>query len=214
MAAGARREAIVEGAVAFFAEQGFGGSTRELCKGLGISNGLLFKYFASKEDLLEEVYRRHFLRRWKTFWLIDLGDRSRPLGDRLRRFYREYDEVVSDRNWMRLNLLSGMADIDITRRYITESIGPIFCAIANERAAILQPDDPAHYKSVDDLPESVLEIVWNLHATIIYYYVRKHIFGVRVASDVGAAIDAAVTAFCATLPDPDHDQCQPEPSEY
>ena len=200
MSASNRRDAIIEGAEAFFAEQGFKGSTRELCKGLGISNGLLFKHFANKEELLEEVYRRHFLRRWSTSWLVDLGDRSQPLDERLRRFYREYNEVVSDPNWMRLNLLSGMADISLTRRYIQESVGPIFCAIANERAAILDPDGPPPYQSADDLPEAELETVWHLHSTIIYYYIRKHIFGARVSSDVGVAIDAAVDAFCATLP--------------
>lgn len=201
MSATNRREAIIEGAEAFFAEQGFKGSTRELCKGLGISNALLFKYFANKDELLEEVYRRHFLRRWKASWLTELEDRSKPLPDRLRQFYREYSEIVSDPNWMRLNLLSGMADISLTRRYITESVGPIFCAIANERSAILSPGAPAAYENIDDLPEDELELVWHLHSTIIYYYIRKDIFGVRVSEDVEVAIDIAVAGFCATLPE-------------
>lgn len=200
MPASKRREAIIEGAESFFAEHGFGGSTRELCKGLGISNALLFKHFATKEDLLEEVYRRHFLRRWKTSWLTDLGDRSQPLADRLRHFYLEYSEVVSDPNWMRLNLLSGMADISLTRRYISESVGPIFCAIANERNAILGPGDAPAYEDASELSDEDLESVWHLHSTIIYYYVRKHIYGVRVSHDVTTAIDIAVAEFCAGLP--------------
>ncbi|MFD1882335.1 TetR/AcrR family transcriptional regulator [Paracoccus pacificus] len=46
----------------FFAGQGFKASSRELCKRLGISNALLFKYFANRDALLAAVCRRHFLR--------------------------------------------------------------------------------------------------------------------------------------------------------
>ncbi|MFD1882336.1 hypothetical protein [Paracoccus pacificus] len=116
------------------------------------------------------------------------------------RFYLEYEAVVSDPNRRRLNLLSGMADISLTRADITETIGPIFCAIVNERNEILWPAVPPVYHRVDDFPDDELERIWNLRPTILCYYRRTDIFGLRVAGDVSVAIDAAVTDFCATRP--------------
>src|SRR3546814_1522468 len=58
-----RERLIVEGAVQFFAEVGFGGDTRELAKRLNITHPLLFRYFASKNALIERVYQEVFIGR-------------------------------------------------------------------------------------------------------------------------------------------------------
>ena len=44
----ARERQIVEGAVAYFAEVGLDGQTRELARRLGITQPLLFRYFPTK----------------------------------------------------------------------------------------------------------------------------------------------------------------------
>jgi AcrR family transcriptional regulator len=51
-----RRKAIVRAAVPLFARKGFAGTTtRELAEAAGISEGLLFKHFPSKQSLHREI---------------------------------------------------------------------------------------------------------------------------------------------------------------
>src|SRR5437016_3491322 len=63
-----RERQIVQGAVNFFAEVGFSGQTRELAKRLGITQGLLYRYFPSKEALLDRVYQEVFEAKWNPEW--------------------------------------------------------------------------------------------------------------------------------------------------
>lgn len=52
------RERIVESALALFAEQGFDAtSVNQIVLGAGVAKGALYHHFASKDDLLYEVYR-------------------------------------------------------------------------------------------------------------------------------------------------------------
>src|SRR5260370_36230851 len=58
-----REREIVDGAVAFFAEGGFDGGLRDLAKRLGITHQQLFRYFPTKEALIERVYKEMYLSR-------------------------------------------------------------------------------------------------------------------------------------------------------
>ena len=60
-----RAKQILRGAIAFFAEHGFSGQTRALTSELGVSKGLLYRYFPSKEALIDRVYDEVFLHRWR-----------------------------------------------------------------------------------------------------------------------------------------------------
>jgi len=80
-----RAEQILKGAIRFFAAHGFSGQTRELANELGISKGLLYRYFPSKEALIESVYQEVFLRRWSPTWQSVLTDRNRPLIEQIGR---------------------------------------------------------------------------------------------------------------------------------
>lgn len=52
------RERIVESALALFAEQGYDAtSVNQIVLGAGVAKGALYHHFASKDDLLYEVYR-------------------------------------------------------------------------------------------------------------------------------------------------------------
>ena len=57
----ARERQIVEGAVAYFAEVGLDGHTRELARRLGITQPLLFRYFPTKAALIERIYEEVYL---------------------------------------------------------------------------------------------------------------------------------------------------------
>ena len=51
-----REQLIIDGAIQFFADVGFAGQTRELAQRLGITQPLLYRYFPTKQDLIEKVY--------------------------------------------------------------------------------------------------------------------------------------------------------------
>jgi AcrR family transcriptional regulator len=86
-----RERLIVEAAVRFFAENGFEGQTRKLAASLGITQPLLYRYFPSKEALIERVYQEVFIGRWNPDWEAWLerhgatcGRPPEPLLQRLR----------------------------------------------------------------------------------------------------------------------------------
>src|SRR3984893_14769207 len=56
-----REREILDGAVAFFPEVGFDGGLRDLAKRLGITHQNLFRYFPTKEALIESVYKEVYL---------------------------------------------------------------------------------------------------------------------------------------------------------
>src|SRR5260370_7506043 len=60
-----REREIVDGAVAFFAEVGFDGGLRDLAKRLGMSHQNLFRYFPTKDALIERVYKEVYLISWQ-----------------------------------------------------------------------------------------------------------------------------------------------------
>src|SRR4051812_16257354 len=71
-----RADQILQGAIAFFAERGFGGQTRDLAEQLGISQALLYRYFPTKEMLIERIYEELFVRRLKPEWDVILSTRT------------------------------------------------------------------------------------------------------------------------------------------
>src|SRR5258708_34703088 len=83
-----RERLIVEGAVKFFAEVGFGGDTRQLAKRLGITHPLLFRYFRNKDALIERVYETVFLGSWNTYWEVQLANLAIPLRERMLTVYK------------------------------------------------------------------------------------------------------------------------------
>ncbi len=89
-----RKHSIAEGAIRFFAEKGIDGQTRELAKRLGIPQPLLYRYFPSKEDLIEQVYEDLYLKRWKADWEYLIADRSLSIGERFRRFEKDYQKTI------------------------------------------------------------------------------------------------------------------------
>src|SRR6516165_12580803 len=113
-----RRKEFVAKATEFFAEEGFGGGTRDLARRLGVTQPLLYRYFPSKDDLIKEVYRTVYLEPLDTGWDRLLTDRSRPLRDRLLEFYRGYTNVIFTRKWIRIYLYSGLKGLDINRWYV------------------------------------------------------------------------------------------------
>lgn len=74
-------ERIVEAAREVFLEQGFSATTAEIARRAGISEGTLFKRFASKEDIFEEVVGLRDYAAWREELaaLVGVGDVRRNL---------------------------------------------------------------------------------------------------------------------------------------
>ncbi len=63
LAAADREQEILAGAIRYFAEVGFNGQTRQLAERLGITQPMLYRYFPTKQDLIERVFKEVFLKR-------------------------------------------------------------------------------------------------------------------------------------------------------
>ena len=85
---------IVSGATAYLSEVGLEWNTRELSKRLGVTQSLIFKYFDTKSDLLEAVYRSVYLDRVLPDWADLIIDRRVSINDRTVKFYSEYSDAI------------------------------------------------------------------------------------------------------------------------
>ena len=189
-----RAEQILKGSIRFFAEHGFSGQTRELANELGISKGLLYRYFPSKEALIERIYQEVFLRRWSPTWQAELTDRSRALIERLKTFYADYAKLPLEYEWGRIYLYAGLAGASINRRYVRLAHERIFKPVIDElrhefglppieRLAITEPE---------------LELMWSLHGSIFYIGMRKWVYHVKAPADVDGTVEQLVEGFYAS----------------
>jgi AcrR family transcriptional regulator len=191
-----RERLIVDEAIRFFAEAGFGGQTRELSRRLGITQPLLYRYFPSKQALIERVYSEVFLAPWDPTWETLLEDRTRRLRDRLIEFYRRYSEVIFRPEWIRLYMYSGLAGMDLNRRYIDLLERLLLRRICVElRAELGLPGE----NEVPITPDE-LELVWVLHAGIFYFGVRKFIYGAKARQAPDRTIEHAIDSILGGAP--------------
>src|SRR5216683_5328431 len=113
-----REREIIDGAIAFFAEVGFDGGLRDLAKRLGITHQNVFRYFPTKEALIERVYKEVYLNRWQPEWEAVLHDPTKPLEGRLIDFYGSYLPAIFRYDWVRIFVFAGLKGVDITQRYL------------------------------------------------------------------------------------------------
>lgn len=164
-----RRRQILEKAVDFFSEYGLTAQTRGLAAACGISQRLLYRYFPTKEALLDEVYRFAIVGPFKAVWFIELSDRKTPLETRLARFYREYFDEVFTKRWLRLFMFSSLADIGMAPSYTSSMILQLLETITIEAAVEQGVEIPADV----DLQH---EIGWTLHGGLSHYAIRRHLY--------------------------------------
>lgn len=182
---------ILDEAIRFFAEHGFGGQTRELAKRMGITHSAIYRHFPSKEALIERVYEEIFLSRWSPSWAYLIRDRTLSFETRLSRFYLEYVERVFEYNWVRIFVFSGMKSFNITGRYLeivrSEIIEP---ACREMRHELKLP-------SSDDVPlsEREVELFWGLHGRIFYMAIRRYVYGTPTPERLDDIVRDAVLAF-------------------
>lgn len=189
-----RREMILTGAVSFFSKHGFQAQTRALSKELNVSQGLIFRYFGSKDELVEAVYQRNFISRWRDEWQETLCDRSLSLNDRLQQFYNAYIKAIDDYDWIRISAFSGLSGNALTKRYVETNVEALLDIIAAEIAREFENDNARALGL-----ECAHELVWHLHSTFIYYLFRKHVFQTRATQSHAVLVETAVDNFVKGL---------------
>jgi len=183
-----REQEIIDEAVQFFAEVGFDGKTRELAKRIGITQPLLYRYFPTKDDLIERVYKEVYVNQMDPDWSLKLQDRSVPLEQRLIDYYKSYAKVVHRYEWIRIYFFSGLKGNPLNRRYIRVVEEKILKPIGAE---IRETFDLPSVKEVPLTPIE-LERIWVMHGGLFYYAVRKNIYHSNVFDDFEAIVTSTV----------------------
>ena len=186
-----RERQIVKEAIRFFAEVGFAGQTRELAQRLGITQPLLYKYFPTKQELIERVFEEVYINRIDPSWHSLLRDRSKSLHDRLCEFYQKYSEATYRYEWIRIYMFSGLRGEGLNRRYIRVVEDKLLKPICEELR------DYCGLPSTQEKPITQLELeqVWVMHGGLFYYAVRKHIYHSKVEEDFPAVVSQSVTTM-------------------
>ncbi|WP_082926690.1 TetR/AcrR family transcriptional regulator [Cupriavidus sp. D384] len=189
-----REQQIVEKAIEHFTRNGFGGSTRELAKQIGVTQPLLYRYFASKDALIERVYNEVF--QWRPDWDRQITDRSLPLTERLHAFYLDYSSVILREEWIRLFIFAGLTHEGINNKYLSKLRTKVFLPVLAEvRQAF---DIPAPRTAAET--DAEIEMIWSLHAAIFYIGVRKWVYGLKVPTDMETMIRQKVDMFLLGAP--------------
>ena len=196
-----REREIAQAAVAFFAEVGFDGDTRELARRMGVTQSLIFRYFPSKAALIERVYQEVYVGRWNTYWESIITDRSIPLQERLLRFYKDYARVALTYDWVRIFMFSGLRGENINTRYLEFLRSRVLEPIAKELRAELGL--PGFEQA--PLTEEEVELIWGINARVFYLGQRLWIFNAPLTLDIDQIIDQTITSYLAgaklTIPD-------------
>lgn len=185
-----RKRTLLEKAIDYFSEEGFEGGTRELARQLGITQPLIYRYFSTKADLINEVYHAVYVSQWDDGWARTLQQRDRPLRERLRIFYEGYTSAIFNRRWMRIFFFAGLKGLDINKRYIARVSEHLLRPICREMRAELG-------FGADDRPlaQAELDLVWMMHGLIFYQGIREHIYKVSDPVNHDFSMDVAIDMY-------------------
>ncbi len=167
-----RAAALVDRAAEAFATHGFALTTRALAAECGVTQALLYKYFASKEALIEAVLESRFLSDRPGPDVAALqGDG--PLDARIGAFYADFVSRGAPVN-LRLFLRAALDGLNLPTRFAgrldRNMLRPVLNAL---RAEIGLPpvDGP--------LPPEQREIAMMLHGAIVFTLIRCEIYRIE-----------------------------------
>jgi AcrR family transcriptional regulator len=189
-----RKRRLLEKAIDYFSEEGFEGGTRELARQLGITQPLIYRYFSTKADLINEVYHAVYVSQWQDDWQRALTTRDRPMRERLVAFYRGYTGAIFNRRWMRIFFFAGLKGLDINNRYMSRVSDHLLLPICREMRA------EAGFDADAPLTQPELDLVWMMHGLVFYQGIRQHIYRVPDPVNHAMSIAVAVDMYVAKAP--------------
>lgn len=191
-----REHQILQAAIGFFARHGFEASTRDLARELDITQPLLYRYFPTKDSLVERVYEEVFVRRWNPEWEEWLADRTLPLDERLKRYLKDYARFVLRNEWVRIFMYAGLSRAGINQKYLGRLRERHFVLIARELRHAFAIRAPRDAEEEDE----EVELVWAMHSSVFYIGVRKWIYDLPAPRALDRLIDLRVDAFLSGVP--------------
>jgi AcrR family transcriptional regulator len=190
-----RRALIISESIGYFAEHGFKVDTRSLARHLRITQALLYKYFPSKQLLLEAVFEKVFRKQSAANWISLLRDRNTSLRLRLVRFFTDYANTTYDYDWIRIYTQAAFSGGELNKRYIASVTRPLLQTIAEE-VRLAHGLSLAQAAQVSELE---IEVLWQFHFGIYYHPYRTHVYGLPPSLPIEAIIDASVDGLLASL---------------
>jgi AcrR family transcriptional regulator len=183
-----RRRQILEKAADYFSEYGLTAQTRGLAAACGISQRLLYRYFPTKDALLDEVYRTAIAGPFKAVWFSELADRDFPLEQRIKRFYKDYFTTVFTSRWLRLFMYSSLSGVGMAPNYtssmVLQLLETIVAEACHEQSVIVPPSKDLQH-----------EIGWTLHGALSHYAIRRHLYGFPQYAAEDTVVAIHVTQF-------------------
>ena len=193
LSADRRREQMLAAAGDFFSERGLDVSTREIAEALGVTQALIYKHFASKEDLVEQTLAQAFAP-WNDAggpWI----DGGKPLHQELCRYYSDLAARASHQR-MRLFIRAGLDGRSWpTRRghALTRNLFlPLISALRSESGL---PDAEARPPMRGER-----ELCMMLHASVIFLGIRRHVYGMDMPDDLSDVVALYVATFLEGAP--------------
>lgn len=186
-----RQQQMVDRAISLFAQKGFALTTRELAKGLQVTQPLLYRYFPSKQLLIEQVYQQVFMNRWDPDLELRLKDRTFPLRQRLIEYFIRYTSTILNNEWVRIFLYAGLQDPVLNQRYLKRLHENIFLVIIEElRYQRQHTSAPTEHELALDI-----EVLWGFHSSFFYLGVRKWVYQMPVPENLNELITHRVNSF-------------------
>ncbi len=188
---GAERIArLVEEASRLFAEEGWSATTRTLARRLGVTQALLYRYFPSKQSLIEAVLaaradgRRGAIRSE----LLAGGDESLEVC--LARFYEAYLERL-DGQTLRLFIRGALDGYQVARRYSVPLTEKVLTPVVSElRAAAGIPDLASR-----PMLRGERELAMMLHGSLMFLAIRKFVYAMPMPDSFSDLIELHVRSF-------------------
>jgi AcrR family transcriptional regulator len=166
----AKRVAILQAATRVIVTQGLGATTAGIAKEAGVANGSLFTYFATKTDLLNQLYlelkkelaevslrrlpsdaglRQQMYHAWKSWaeWAVSNPDKRRALAQ-----LSVSDEITAETRMEGMKVMAGIFELfeRCRSRGAVRNVPPAFAGAlinaASEATMDFMAGDPSHAK--------------------------------------------------------------------
>lgn len=185
-----RRAMFLFEAASLFAAQGFTASTSDLADRMGVRKTLLYKYFPSKEGLIEEVLKTFLNTSWLSYFSDIVADRTIPLKERLVASFTSMLENEQEKS-LRLLIRSMLDGIELPHEFFSDFDKKLILPIIIELRHIHNLTD------IGSLPlmDGERELAQGLYGSLFFYAIRRHIYKTQICDDQAALIKMYVEQF-------------------
>ena len=192
-------------AASLFAAHGFSASTNDLADKMGVRKTLIYKYFASKEVLIEEVVKIFLNSSWTSGVSAVIYDRTLSLEDRLIAYFVSMLENEQEKSiclMFRL-VLDGW---ELPTRLFQDLENTLILPLIIEMRHIYKLPNVRSLALMDGERELALA----LYGSIYFYSIRRHVFKTRICDDQNEIIKMYVTHFLKGIAETLSDFHQPD----